>query len=436
MTERNKGTVYVGMSADLIHPGHLHVIETARDLGRVIVGLLTDQAIASYKRLPYLSYEQREIIVRNIKGVEEVVAQETLDYGPNLRRLRPNFVVHGDDWRDGVQRQTRERVIQALQEWGGKLVEVPYTQGISSTQLHMQLKQIGTTPQIRMQRFRRLLHVKPLVRVLEAHNGLTGRIVENTAVTVDGTMREFDCIWVSSLTDAVARGKPDIEFDVTSRLNTINEILEVTTKPVIVDGDSGGQTRHFVFLVQTLERWGVSAVIIEDKVGLKRNSLFGPDTHQVQDTIESFSDKISVGKRAQVTDDFMIFARIESLILGRGQADALLRARAYINAGADGIMIHSNQSSGAEILTFSQEFKKFANQVPLVAIPTTYDSVHDDELARLGVNVVVYANHLLRSAYPAMVSTAEAILSNGRAFETRDRLMPAGDLITLIPGAR
>ena len=435
MTTRAQRIVYVGMSADLIHPGHLNVINEARKLGKVVVGLLTDKAIASYKRLPYLSYEQREIIVRNIKGVEEVVVQDTLDYVPNLRRLRPDFVVHGDDWKQGVQRQTRSRVIQALKEWGGKLVEVPYTQGISSTQLNLQLKEIGTTPQIRMKRFRRLLNSKPLVRVLEAHNGLTGLIVENAQATVDGASREFDGIWISSLTDSVARGKPDIEFDLTSRINTINEILEVTTKPIIVDGDSGGLPQHFVFLVRTLERLGVSAVVIEDKVGLKKNSLL-QKTNQVQDSIDSFAHKISCGKRAQVTDDFMIFARIESLILNKGRDDALRRASAYVEAGADGLMIHSNKPSVTEIAAFCKEYRKLAKRVPLLAVPTTYDSARDQNLAQQGINIVVYANHLLRSAYPAMLHTAESILQNGRALESKKHLMPVDDLITLIPGAQ
>lgn len=424
------------MSADIVHPGHLNIIKEARKLGKVVVGLLTDKAIASYKRLPYLNYEQRETIVRNIKGVHKVIAQETLDYIPNLRTLRPNFVVHGDDWRQGVQRETRKRVIEVLKEWGGELVEIPYTQGISSTALNRHMKQIGTTPQNRMKRLKRLLDSKPLVRILEAHNGLTGLIVENSLVTVDGAEREFDGIWISSLTESIARGKPDIEFDFTSRLDTINEILEVTTKPIIVDGDSGGLPEHFVFWVRTLERLGVSAVVIEDKIGLKRNSLFGSDSNQLQDSIESFASKISAGKGAQVTEDFMIFARIESLVQRKGVADALRRAQAYIDAGADGVMIHSVKTSGAEIVAFCKEYKKSSKRVPLAAVPTTYDSEREHDLARNGVNLIIYANQLLRSAYPAMIQTAESILKNGRSFESKKRLMPVNHLITLIPGAR
>lgn len=437
MPSRKEKIVYVGMSADLVHPGHLNVINEARKLGRVIVGLLTDKAIASYKRLPYLSYEQREIVVKNIKGVENVVPQETLDYVPNLRKIKPDFVVHGDDWRTGVQKNARKRVVDVLKEWGGKLVEVPYTQGISSTQFNEHLKEIGTTPQIRMKRLKRLIDSKPLVRVLEAHNGLTGLIVEHTRMTVNGSTREFDGIWISSLTDSVAKGKPDIEYvDFTSRINTINEILEVTTKPIVVDGDTGGIPEHFVFMVRSLERLGVSAVIIEDKIGLKKNSLFGEGVDQVQDSVESFCHKISVGKKAQVTEDFMIIARIESLILGKGIADALARAKAYMEAGSDGIMIHSKKQDASEIIAFCKEYKKFEKRVPLVAVPTTYNRVHENDLAKYGVNIVIYANHLLRSAYPAMIETAKSILEHGRTFECRDIVMPIEKLLTLIPGAR
>jgi phosphoenolpyruvate mutase len=424
------------MSADTIHPGHLNVINEARKLGKVIVGVLTDKAVASYKRLPYFSFEQRELIIKNIKGVHDVVAQETLDYVPNLRKLRPDFVVHGDDWKKGVQRQVRRRVIQTLKEWGGELVEIPYTKGFSSTQLNGYLKEIGTTPQIRMKRLKRLMDANPLVRVLEAHNGLTGIIVENIEVSVGGVIREFDGIWISSLTDSVARGRPDIEYDLSSRLNTIDEILEVTTKPLIVDGDSGGLPEHFVFLVRTLERLGVSAVVIEDKIGLKKNSLFGQDAKQVQDSVEGFAQKISAGKRSQVTEDFMIIARIESLILGAGMAAALKRAAAYIEAGADGIMIHSRKNTASELIRFCKAYKRLKKRVPLVAVPTTYDRVLDIALADNGINVVIYANQLLRAAYPAMLKTARAILKNGRAFEARRHLTEIDNMITLIPGAR
>lgn len=422
------------MSADLVHPGHLNIIAKARELGDVTVGLLTDAAIASYKRLPYMTYEQRRTIVENIRGVSRVVPQETLDYEPNLRSYRPAFVVHGDDWRTGVQARTRERVIEVLAEWGGRLVEVSYTEGISSTALNRALREIGITPAIRQQRFRRLLEVRPLVRLLEAHNGLTGLVVERTCVDSESGPKEFDGMWLSSLTDSTAKGKPDIEaVDLTSRVQTVSEIVEVTTKPIVYDGDTGGKPEHFVFTVRTLERLGVSAVIIEDKVGLKRNSLHGTEAAQVQDSIQSFSHRIAVGKKAQVTDDFMVIARIESLILGKGMDDALSRAEAYIDAGADGIMIHSNRGEPEEVLTFCDRYNRLSRRRPLVVVPTTYNAVTENELEAAGVNIVIYANHLLRSAYPAMAETARTILRHGRSLEADDELISISDVLSLIP---
>jgi phosphoenolpyruvate phosphomutase len=428
-------TVYVGMSADLVHPGHLNVIARARELGEVTIGLLTDAAIASYKRLPLMTFEQRRIVVENLQGVARVVPQETLDYEPNLRRYRPDVVVHGDDWVTGVQAATRRRVIEVLAEWGGELVEVPYTEGISSTALNRSMREIGVTPAVRMERLRRLLAVKPLIRLLEAHNGLTGLIVEQARVSTPNGDREFDGMWLSSLTDSTAKGKPDIEaVDVTARMQTVSDVVEVTTKPIVFDGDTGGKPEHFVFTVKTLERLGVSAVVIEDKQGLKRNSLFGTEVEQHQDSIEAFCHRISVGKQAQVGDDFMVIARIESLILGAGLDDALTRAEAYVDAGADGIMIHSCARDPDEIFAFAERFTAAPHRVPLVVVPSTYNSVHEDELEAAGVNVVIYANQLLRSAYPAMQATAQSILEHGRSLESDDDLLPIADVLRLIPG--
>jgi phosphoenolpyruvate phosphomutase len=429
--------VYVGMSADLIHPGHLNIIKEASKLGEVIIGLLTDKAIASYKRLPTLKYEQRKIVIENIKGVSEVVPQHELDYSPNLRMLKPDYVVHGDDWQKGVQQQTRQKVIDTLKEWGGILHEVPYTQGISSTQLNQSLKEIGTTPEIRMERLRRLIESKPIVKVMEAHNGLTGLIVENISVEENGRKKEFDAMWLSSLTDSTAKGKPDIEaVDVTSRLHGLNDILEVTTKPIIYDGDTGGIPEHFVFTVKTLERLGVSAIIIEDKTGLKKNSLFGTEVDQTQASIEDFSYKISAGKKAQVTKNFMIIARIESLILQVGIDDAITRAKAYIEAGADGIMIHSKEKDGAEILEFCRRYKELDKRVPLVAVPSSYNHLYEKELIEAGVSIVIYANHLLRSAYPAMVDVAKSILTHERSKEADGKCMSIKEILNLIPGTK
>ena len=423
------------MSADLIHQGHLNIISEGCKLGKVVIGLLTDEAIASYKRLPLIAFDERKLIVENLKGVEKVVPQTTLDYLPNLKKIKPDYVVHGDDWKTGVQKEVRQRVINALGEWGGELVEPKYTEGISSTDLISAVKAQGITPGRRMKTLRRLIDAKPIVRILEAHNGLTGLIVEKTNIEKDGNILEFDGIWESSLTDATAKGKPDTELvDFTSRFQSIEEILEVTTKPIIVDGDTGGKIEHFKFRVKTLERLGVSAIIIEDKIGLKRNSLFGTDVEQYQDTIENFSAKISEGKKSLVTDDFMIIARVESLILKQGMEDALKRANAYIMAGADGIMIHSKEKDGNEIVEFCNEFQKFKRKVPLVVVPSTYSHMTEFDLQKLGINVVIYANQLIRSAYPAMISTAQKILETERAKEASDNYcMPIRKILTLIP---
>ena len=429
--------VYVGMSTDMIHHGHIKIIEVARRLGEVTVGLLTDKAIASFKRLPLLSYGQRKKIIENIKGVTNVIPQETLDYVPYLKKLRPDYVVHGTDWKTGAQKRTRERVIEALKEWGGKLVEPEHTRDVSATQLIDKMNEIGTTPEIRLKKLRRLLELKPIVRILEVHSGLTGRIVEQTKLVDGDIVREFDGMWQSSLTDSATKGKPDIELvDSTSRIQTIDQIFEVTTKPMIVDGDSGGLTEHFVYTVRTLERLGVSAVIIEDKIGPKRNSLFGTDANQQQDTIENFSEKISTGKKAQVTDDFMIIARIESLILKKGLDDALKRAKAYIESGADGIMIHSNEKDPKEILDFCSQYNKIEDKVQLVVVPSTYCTITEEDLIKAGVKIVIYANHLLRSAYPAMVKAAETILKNHRCHEADEYCLPIKDVLTLIPGSK
>jgi len=427
--------VYVAMSADLVHPGHMKIIQVARELGTVTVGLLTDAAIASYKRLPFLSYEQRRAVVQEIRGVEKVVPQSTLDYVPNLQRLKPDFVVHGDDWRQGVQRDARSRVIETLAQWGGQLIEPPYTEGISSTKLNRGLREIGTTPDIRRAQLRRLLDAKPLVRVLEAHNGLTALIGETAAVVDDGVPRQFDALWLSSLTDSAAKGRPDTGYvDLTSRTATLHDILEATTKPILFDGDNGGLIEHFPMTVKTLERLGISAIIIEDKIGLKRNSLLGSDVHQVQDTPENFAAKIAAGRDARVTEDFLVIARIESLVLGRGVDDAIGRARAYLEAGADALMIHARDPDPAQVFQFCEAYRALGHRVPLVLVPTAYNQVTEDELVAAGADIVIYANHLLRSAYPAMMEAARSILTNGRALEADRHCMPISEIVNLIPG--
>jgi phosphoenolpyruvate phosphomutase / 2-hydroxyethylphosphonate cytidylyltransferase len=429
--------VYIGMSADIIHPGHLNIIQEGAKLGKVTVGVLTDEAIASYKRLPYLDYDQRKLIVENLKNVEKVIPQHTLDYVPNLKKEKPDFVVHGDDWKEGTQKETRQRVVDVLKEWGGEVIDIPYTQGISSTKLNEKIKSIGTTPEIRMKRLRRLINAKPIVRILESHSGLTGLIIENTKVEVGNNQNEFDGMWSSSLTDSTSKGKPDIEaVDITTRLHGLNDTLECTTKPIIFDGDTGGRSEHFVFTVRTLERHGISAVIIEDKIGLKKNSLFGTAVPQSQDTIEAFSQKIKAGKLAQVTEDFMIIARVESLILGKTVEDALERAHHYVEAGADGIMIHSKEKSGEDIQAFCLEFRQKNKSTPIVVVPSTFNHISENEFQQWGINIVIYANHMLRASYPAMMDVAKSILTHSRSSEANDRCMPIKEILELIPGTK
>jgi phosphoenolpyruvate phosphomutase len=374
------------------------------------------------------------MVVRDLKGVSEVIPQTTLDYRPNLEKIRPDFVVHGDDWKEGVQAKTRQDIIDKLSEWGGKVIDVPYTKGISSTMLNERLKEIGTTPDVRLKRLRRLINAKKIVRICESHDGLTGLIIENTSVTVNNMKREFDGMWASSLTDSTSKGKPDIEaVDLTTRLHDLNDTLEVTTKPVIFDGDTGGKTEHFVFTVRTLERLGISAIIIEDKTGLKKNSLFGTEVKQTQDSIEHFCEKISAGKKAQKTQDFMICARIESLILERGMDDALERAFAFAGAGADAIMIHSRKKDPSEIFEFVEKFREKNASTPIVVVPTSFNTVTEEEFRQRGVNVVIYANQLTRTGFPAMQQAAKTILEHHRAKECDDMCMSIKEIITLIP---
>lgn len=430
-------TVYLAMSADIIHHGHIKVINEAKKYGRVIIGVLTDEVIASYKKVPLLPFEERKIIIENIKDVSEVVEQSSLDYTPNLLKYKPDYVIHGDDWRTGIQSSIRQSVLDTLGQWGGELIEVEYSEEASIVKLEQMLRETGTTPEIRRGTLKKLLSLKQFITAMEAHNGLTALIVENSKVIKEKGVKNFDAIWISSLCDSTAKGKPDIELvDLTSRLNTINEILEVTTKPIILDGDTGGLVEHFVYTVKTLERLGVSAIIIEDKVGLKKNSLFGTDVVQEQDSIENFSHKIREGKKAQLTDDFMIISRIESLILKAGLDDALKRAKAYIEAGTDGIMIHSKEKDGEEIKAFCREYNKFSAKVPLVVVPTSYNHLYEEELKEMGANIVIYANHLIRSAYPAMLEAANLILTHERSLECDELCMPINDVLTLIPGGK
>ena len=430
--------VYLGMIGDIMHPGLINIITEGAKYGDLMIGLFTDKAIATHKRLPYLTYDQRKAVIEKIVGVKEVVPQDDWSYVPNLVKYKPDYIIHGDDWQYNSQKYIRDEVFKVMESLGGQVIEVPYTKGISASGLKETIDALGVTPQARLSSLRRLIAAKPIVRILESHNGLTGLIAEHTSVDVNGQHREFDGMWASSLTDSTSKGKPDIEaVDLTTRLHDLNDTLEVTTKPVIFDGDTGGKVEHFVFTVRTLERLGISAVIIEDKVGLKQNSLFGTDAVQTQDTIEGFCHKIKEGKNAQITNDFMIISRCESLIAGKPVDDALERCHAYVAAGADGVMIHSKNKDGMDIKEFCQRFREKDDHTPIVAVPTTYNQFTEEELAEWGINVVIYANHMLRSAYPAMVKCAESILTNSRSLEASDQYcMPIKQILNLIPGTK
>lgn len=436
--ETTKKKVYLGMIGDIMHPGLINIINEATKYGNVMIGLYTDKAIATHKRLPYLTYDQRKQVIENIKGVDFIVPQDDWSYVPNLVKYKPDYIIHGDDWLYGPDKYIRDEVFKVMEAMGGKVIEIPYTKGISASGLKEAMDSLGVTPQTRLASLRRLISAKPIVRIMESHCGLTGLIIEHTKVEVGDEIREFDGMWASSLTDSTSKGKPDIEaVDLTTRLHDLNDSLEVTTKPVIYDGDTGGKTEHFVFTVRTLERLGVSAVIIEDKVGLKQNSLFGTDAVQTQDSIEGFCAKIKAGKEAQVTRDFMIISRCESLIAGKPVDDALERCHAYVAAGADGIMIHSKNKDGMDIKEFCQRFREVDDHTPIVAVPTTYGQFTEAELAEWGINIVIYANHMLRSAYPAMVKCAERILETTRCLEASDEYcMPIKQILNLIPGTK
>lgn len=425
--------VYTCFCTDVIHDGHLNIIEEAHKRGKVIVGCLSDEALIRYNKFPTIGQDERIKLYRSIDGVEEVVIQNDMMYDDVVTLIQPDYILHGDNWKEGPEKTIRDHVEVLLKAYGGELIDIPYTYNDKVKKIDMQLREKLAMPEYRRKRLRQLISMTPIVKVMETHSGLTGLIVEKTVVDHEGKLDQFDAMWVSSLCDSTAKGKPDIELvDMTSRFRTIDDIMEVTTKPIIFDGDTGGLTEHFVYTVRSLERMGVSAIIIEDKKGLKKNSLFGTEVEQTQATIEEMSAKIAAGKKAQLTDDFMIIARIESLILERGMEDALERALAFVKAGADGIMIHSRKKDPAEIVEFCDKFREEDKITPIVVVPSSFNTITEDELAAHGVNIVIYANQLTRAAFPAMQKTAEDILKYHRAKEVDDRLMPIKQIITLI----
>lgn len=426
--------VYMTFSTDIIHGGHIAIIKKAQRLGKLIIGVLSDEAVAGYKRFPLVPASERKIMFENIAGVHKVVDQNSLSYKENLEKFKPDIVVHGDDWVTGFQKPVRDEVVSILASYGGKLVEFPYSKDSKYKALEDRARAELSLPDVRRSRLKKTLEMKGFVTAMEAHSGITGLIVEKTAVYQNGGTKQFDAMWISSLCDSTAKGKPDIELvDMTSRFRTIDDIMEVTTKPIIFDGDTGGLTEHFVYTVRSLERMGVSMVIIEDKTGLKKNSLFGTEVQQTQDSIENFCEKIRAGKKAQKTADFMICARIESLILERGMDDALERAFAFSGAGADAIMIHSRKKEPDEIFEFIEKFREKDKLTPIVLVPTSFNTVYEEEFKQRGANIIIYANQLTRTGFPAMQDAARTILENHRAKECDDKCMSIKDIITLIP---
>ena len=430
--------VYVGMIADLLHSGHIKILKKAAELGEVTVGLMNIEACGELNDIPYLDFEKRKEVLENLRLVKNVIPQTTASYKNILNELKPDFVVHGDNWKSNSQNKYRKEVIEELSKWKGELVEVPYSSDINDMKIKEEMTKLGITTTARQSRLRKLIKAKSIVKILEVHNALSGLIAENASEKIENNaIVNFDGMWSSSLTDSTSKGKPDIEaVDTTARLTTVNEIFEVTTKPMIYDADTGGKPEHFEFMVRSLERTGVSAVIIEDKTGLKKNSLFGNDVPQTQDTIENFCHKIKTGKKAQITNDFMIIARIESLILDAGMDNALERAFAYTNAGADGIMIHSRLKNPSEIIEFISKFRIKDDITPIIVVPTAFNSVTTDEFAKIGANVIIYANHMLRAAYPGMMKVAKSILKNKRSLEAEPDCMKVKDILELIPGTK
>lgn len=425
--------IYTCFCTDVIHEGHLNILKRAKEYGEVIVGVLADEAMVRYNRFPTISLEDRIEIVKNTGLADRVIVQNTIMYDEVIAKEKPDYVIHGDNWKEGPENAIRQNVLKNLSEYGGELIEAPYTYNREVKKIDDRIKEKLAMPEFRRKRLRQLIAIRPIVKTLEVHSGLTGLIAEKTVVEHQGELDQFDAMWISSLCDSTAKGKPDIELvDMSSRIRTIDDVMDVTTKPIILDGDTGGLIEHFVYNVRTLERMGVSAVIIEDKTGLKKNSLFGTEVEQTQDSIENFCAKISAGKEALRTDDFMIIARIESLILERGMEDALTRAKAYVEAGADGIMIHSRKKTPDEIVEFCHQFRETDQETPIVVVPTSFSSITEEELTKAGVNIVIYANQLTRSAFPAMQKTAETILKNHRSLEADEALMSFKDIIRLI----
>ncbi len=429
--------VYIALSVDVLHHGHINLINHAKKYGKIIAGLITDTAISTQKRIPLLNFTQRKKILENINGISKVIPQNEWEYSKNILKLKPDYMVHGDDWLFGKDKYLRSDTIKALKKVGGKLIEIPHTKNISSHSLKERMHFETTVASNRQSMLRRLLKAKNLCRFLEAHSPLSAIIAEQVFYkNKQGRKIEFDGFWSSSLTDSTLKGKPDIEvLDINQRLTTINDIFDVTTKPLIIDIDTGGKVEHLEINLKTIERSGASAIIMEDKKGLKKNSLFGNTVKQEQENVKDFTKKLLASKKV-TTNKLMIIARVESLILGKPLNDALLRAEKYVDSGADGIMIHSKNKNPKEVFKFAEKFRKKFENIPLVSVPSSYNSVKDKQLENAGFNIVIYANHMLRASYPAMKKVALEILKNGRTLESEKSIMSINKILSLIPGTK
>ena len=431
---KNK-TVYVPLAVDLLHSVHISILKKAKRYGKVIVGLMTDKAISEYKQLPILDYNERFKILSGVKFIDEIVEQKNWDYSENIKKYKPDYFIHGDDWKKGIQKNQRKKVIKTLKRYRGKLIEISFSKNISSSEIKEKIINYVSNSNNKVSRLKQMMKAKNLVKILESHNSLTGLIIENLKIKKKKINVEFDGMWSSSLTDSATKGLPDnSSLSFSARISSLNDMMDVTTKPLVFDADNGGQLEHLPYLVRSLERSGVSAIIMEDKVGLKKNSLFKNQSGTKQDKPEHFAKKIKIISNSRKNKDFMVIARIESFILGKGLKDALKRAEIYSKAGANAILIHSKETTPKEIFSFAREFRKSKNFIPLVSVPSTYSKTYEKDLIKNGFKLVIYANQLLRAAYPAMLNTAKDILVNSRSFdaEKSNKIIPISEIISLV----
>ena len=424
MTDKKEKTVYVGITGDMIHPGIINIIQQGAKYGRLIVGLLSNEAIATHKRIPYLTFEQRKAVIENIKGVSEVVPQEDWSYVPNLLKLKPDYIIHGDDWKTNYLKGIREEVFDVMKKIGGEVIEIPYTKGINSSQLFESTTNNGITAVQRLKSLRQLMNYKPIIRIMEANSGLSGLIIENLKIEKEDGIQRFDGIFINLLDSNPSGVSEQESSNFMLKLNTVTDILECTTRPIIYGGYTSDNYENITFTIEKLELMGISAIIIEDKF---------KNTQELCNE-EEFCLKIKEGKKAQINPDFMIIAGIEELILGKSMDDALKKALASIKAGADGILISSNQKNGDDIKEFCSKLRKENKNIPIVLIPTTYNQFTEKELGEWGANIIIYADYLKKVTYPAMKKCAETILKSERSLEVNEMCMPIKEILNLIPG--